>query len=437
MIRSASRLLAGRRAGLCDGMAPRMSHVGIDAFGQHAHRGIGVTVGARGGVALPVVAGLIAASALLLAFTQRNLFIDELASMNDYSAVRAHEAAEAGAAWTTAALNAVHTPLEGCPVRAGASGSLRGSVDLSTPMRPDNRPPWGRMLNHRLELSCGSGASTPGAAEVWRCRCFDASDTRAPDAAAAGTGGGGTSSATSVRVILQPGPRPGTILLRAHGCSATSTECVPAGSSHAPTDSAPRPAPAQRPDADRLAAASIAHAELGETLLVLPAMQIVPDGAVTWVDTSASSSDAEFTRQFGMPPQSYRRMPVVHRLHCAADCLPAIRRALDAGWRLIWIDGDLLIDRPLDLTVASGGALLFVDGKLTLDASIAFQGLIHSRGLRFTPRASDARIRGAMIAEQLETDFMPAGVVHDLPVLEHLQATVGPVVPVPGSWHVP
>jgi hypothetical protein len=130
-------------------------------------------------------------------------------------------------------------------------------------------------------------------------------------------------------------------------------------------------------------------------------------------------------------------MPVVHRLHCAADCLPAIRRALDAGWRLIWIDGDLLIDRPLDLTVASGGALLFVDGKLTLDASIAFQGLIHSRGLRFTPRASDARIRGAMLAEQLETDLMPAGVVHDLPVLEHLQATVGPVVPVPGSWHVP
>jgi hypothetical protein len=162
-----------------------------------------------------------------------------------------------------------------------------------------------------------------------------------------------------------------------------------------------------------------------------------------------------FMATFGAPPAAFRVQPAVVRMPCAVGCALALQTAaVQFPGRVLWIDGDLVIEDDAVVTLGSVAepVILVVGGDIRFGSgsSVTINGMVYSRGARWVAGGSNALVQGAFVAEgqaavgpdegSFSIDGAPA-IVFDTDVVERLKqakarrvADFGSIVRVPGSW---
>lgn len=366
---------------------------------------------AQRGVATLAVAALLAATMLLAAlYVNRQLLTEQRSAVQQMRSAQAFEAAEAGIDWALAQL--ADSRPSGPDCRALASGvSLR---DRLIAWQPDT----GRFTPADLRPACVRNAAG------WSCACPEHGNG-APAADDDGAPHPGFS------VTLLEGPRPGTVRVRAQGCSRFA-----------------------RPCATSAAARSEATAQVEVLAALLPAIARPPVAALT-VRGGVTSSEALdvrvvatmtprelFASIFGMDRATWRDQPAARRLACdAADCGDALRRAIGEGVAhpLIAIDGGLRLDGPLELGTPERPVVLVVDGPVQLRGAVTLHGVLHATRLRWDdtppPGALErAQVRGAVVLDEGYSGSGKPELLRDTAVLDRLRRQQGSFVRAGGGW---
>jgi hypothetical protein len=189
-----------------------------------------------------------------------------------------------------------------------------------------------------------------------------------------------------------------------------------------------------------------------------PALKIDHDSALSDVDLAGGLTGGEmmFLAAFGMPPAAFRAQPAVVRTTCIGACAGPLQTiAAQYPGRVIWIDGDFVIDDGAALTLGSVASpvVVIVSGNMTfgVGSNVTINGLVYSRGSRWDATGSNVLVNGAFVAEGVESldptvdgSFTVTGapaVVVDADVLDRLKKAqerhvmdFGSIVRVPGSW---
>jgi hypothetical protein len=379
------------------------------------------------------------------------------------------EAAEAGVAWTLAALN--HAP--------GAADSVRQrlldwTLDGQGSVQP--RP-------SAAARACTQDAAAPAG---WTCRWADSP----PEPDLADGSGGHARSPPAWVMRLVPGPlaesvgaRRNTLGLQVSGCSQTGVDCGAAPDALLDPD---QPPDARRhlrltlallgdlvtPPAAALSAGGAVHLGPGSQVVMgEPGAAAVAIEAGGRVDLALDSrvvsapgrpaGDAVLAEQaalidpaprwwhhFRASPELMRRLPSLHHLGCAATACGSgeLAEAVSAGTRAVWVDGALQIDggtwgsaeRPL---------LLVVDGPVRLSGPVRFDGWLLAESLVWqvdattgTPAGPDRGLWQGAISTWGDARLSgPLDLVHRPGTVARLRGTVGTWTALPGSWrdHAP
>jgi hypothetical protein len=148
----------------------------------------------------------------------------------------------------------------------------------------------------------------------------------------------------------------------------------------------------------------------------------------------ALSLDRFFARTFGMGMAAWAAQPAAHRVDCASDCARRVDAAIDAGQRLLVIEGDATIAGPAAFGSADDPVVIVATGALRLSADIGLHGVVHAALLEWNDTTPGrAFVRGAVVAG----GYRGNGAVdlhRDAAVLARLAAGTGSFVRVNGSW---
>jgi hypothetical protein len=426
----------------------------------------------RGVATLVVVSVLFFVLALVAGYTNRSLLFEQRTSANQYRALQASEAAEAGVAWTLSMLNA-------------------GRIDDDCQPTADTTQPTFR--DRYLDITPATGVAVPtgflsgdGGNRVWPTCVFDGADwdCRCPPAPPPATspapvplppptvgappapGGAGIFPAFRIRLVNNGGTTPGTVRLEVNGCTRLSDECLdfPAegiagegrathrvllalrGGLAAPPiaaitvqgalDAGGAALGAFNEDADTGGVTVLAGGAVTGTALRLGSVPGSPlDGVIASDAALAALPDAErlFGSTFALPSASYRVQPGVVVIDCtgapcSADRIRGVAQRHPG--HVIWADGDVGLEA--DVGDPDQPVLLVVTGDTSLDTGATLHGLIYGReGGNWS---GGGTIRGATISEGDYAGTASYTVVYDPEVLRRLRWRTGSFVPVPGGW---
>ncbi len=159
----------------------------------------------------------------------------------------------------------------------------------------------------------------------------------------------------------------------------------------------------------------------------LPADVVLPSGDVWGV----------FTSVFNMWPRVYPQQPAAFKLDCGvAGCsADTVRTAalLNPG-RVLWLQGDLVLDSAGAIGSPSDPVLLVVTGNFSATgASSRIYGLVYVQSGDWV-NAGSAEVHGAVIAEGNLTGTGSPVLVYDAAILKRLRLATGSFVRVPGGW---
>lgn len=423
----------------------------------------------RGVATLVIVMLLLLTVGLAVAYTSRSLLFDQRSSVNFLSATQAHAAAEAGIDWAIAMLNGGR--IDGQCEAAGAA-----PADPSFRQRYlDIAPADGRIT---VRVASGGAPLTPGcvfdggaATPAWRCEC-----PAAAVSALQPPPGIGIAPAFRVRFVRDL-HRPTLVWLEANGCTRLDPACLGfpsqavAGAARAtvrvllaPRSALPTPpaaaltaggavdlggAPATLVNRSTAAAPWTLHAggpvATAGLLLRGPAGTPADDTYVAndpglqrpaLPPVLPTAADRLFASFFGLTPAQYREQPAVVRLGCRpVACDGAVLRSAVARnpGRMVWADGDLVIDGAGDVASPTEPLLLVVDGHFGFASGATLHGLVHVRGATWAAVAGGS-VNGALVAEgDVQGSGLPVVVRND-EVLARLRLVQGTFVRVPGSW---
>lgn len=412
----------------------------------------------RGVAALFVTVMLCFAMILAVAAAQRNVVVEEQRSANELRAASAFEAAEAGLEWAIARIND--------PGRIGTD-CLPSAEPAASSFRQ-------RMV--RIDLPAGdlvartwddAGTPTPVQAACvrggagWVCSC--PAGGRATLPALAGTG-----LAPAFVVELAASSRADIVRVVATGCTRTGAGAVCAASNDTPAEatarleaawallpalrSVPVAALTVRGDVDvgaaslgvaNVDAASGALAVQAGGRIAATALRIgAPPGASLGASLASDDSalhaltgDRFFARTFGMGVAAWMTQPAARRVHCQNDCTGAVGAAIDAGTRLLAIDGDATFTGPATFGSADDPVVIVLAGTLRISGDVAIHGIVHAASLEWNDATpGQAFVRGAAI---VGGDYRGNGAVdlrRDAAVLARLAAGNGSFVRLNGSW---
>lgn len=374
----------------------------------------------RGAAALPITLMLAFAVLLAVAFANRSVVLQVRSSVHQVHTAQAHEAAQAGLAWTLAQLNLV-TPIgEDCRASHAASAiAWHDQARLGA-----------------LQASCvaeGTG---------WACHCPRTGEARSIRSAAS----------PAFHVQLAPDPvRPDRwhASVTGQGADAGRAIQLQLDIGRLPgLDTVPAAALTVRSHAAFTGDIAITHtnaASGGVTLHTGGAMQGVAPRVTSTPGTppraSIVSDDvalASLTPQglhasvFRMGTTAWREQPGVATVDCHSACDTALATAA-RHHSLIALDGGLRLDTLITLGSPQRPVLLVVDGPVELHAAATLHGLLYLREAHWTDNAG-ASVHGAVIAEN---DLQAEGashIHHDVAVLQALQRRGGTHAPVAGSW---
>jgi type IV pilus assembly PilX-like protein len=412
----------------------------------------------RGIASLVVTLLLCLTMVLAIAFAHRDIAAEERRSANDYRSAQAFEAAEAGLEWALARVDD--------PTR------------LDADCRPSADPAALSWRERMLKITAPSGVVVPNVwsdagvatplqsacirdASGWHCSCPSRGAAALPAVE-------GPATAPAFTVRLDAGPRPGLVRVVASGCTRldAASACIADGevdqvasARHSAVwawvpavRSVPAAALTVRGDVvagaallavsnvDRATGGLALHA--GGRIDALSLRVVAPDGSS--LGASVVGGDAElaalaagrfFARHFGMDEDAWSRQAAVTRIACTTDCAALIAAAVAAGRRLIHIDGDLVLEGPLQLGTDTEPVALVASGAIRLSGAVVIRGALHGASLDWNDApAGSGAVRGAtVVAGDYRGDGAP-DFVHDEHLLALLKTREGGFVRINGSW---
>lgn len=414
------------------------------AFACASTRGVGRRAGQRGVSSLIVVVVLLAAMAMAIAYTQRNLVMEQKTSANQMRSTIAAEAAEAGLEWAAAMLNKGEKINSACTTSAVA-GDVRFkaryiSVDTSTGVLTP--------LAGTVHAACVWSGS------AWGCSCPAAGT--APSLTVSGSG-----SQPGFALVFSGSSAAGTVRVTSYGCTTaiTGTTCSGDGAAVASVLLGGVSGLATPPAAPLTARGyvSIGNAALGvingdpssNGITINAGMTIDADKArITTVPgtpphaslvgndpTLRDTTEAQmFATFFGMTKEAYKNMPSVKRVTC--PCTETTITAQYAnGVRQFWLDGDLVMNANLTIGSADDPVLLVVDGNITMRGDLRVFGVMYSTAITWdNTGGGSALLQGAVISEGNYTGNGTPDYYYDPRVLSKLRYDQASFVRVPGSW---
>ena len=395
--------------------------------------------------------------ALVAAYTNRSMLFEQRTSANQYRALQAAEAAEAGVEWALSMLNTGR------------------SDDNCQPTAHATEPPF---RDRYLAIAPDTGAVRPtgtlgadGGSDRWPTCVFDGTgwDCRCPTDGV-GTppapAGGGVFPAFRIRFVDIGGAPPGAVRLEVNGCTRLADECldfpvtgvggegrathrVPValrGGLAAPPvaavtvrgtlDAGGAALGAFNGDADAGGIAILAGGAVdGPALRVGSAPGTPLSGANVADDTGlAGLPDGErfFTSSFALPSASYRAQPGAVVLDCATvPCSGDRVRGVAERHpgHVLWADGDVDLGAGAEIGTPTAPVLLVVTGDIALDTTL--HGLLYGRAGAWSGAGT---VRGALMVEGDYAGTAAYDVVYDPGVLQRLRWRTGSFVRVPGSW---
>lgn len=374
----------------------------------------------RGAAALPITLMLAFAVLLAVAFANRSVLLQVRSSVHQLHAAQAHEAAQAGLAWTLAQLNRTTPVGEDCQ-----------------PTPASEATPW-----HDQARRGPMQASCVAEAEGWACHCPSSGEPRPVQHA--------TSPAFHIRLSADP----------AHADRWALTATGRSSEGHRPVEL--HLTLGRLPALDTLPAAALAvrgnasfsgDFTLTHTLAASGGVTLHAGGSVQGAGLRVVSSPGTPAREsilsdhaalaslsaqglhasvFRMDRTRWREQPGVARVSCTSACDAGL---VDAARHhtLIALDGGLRLDTALTLGSPQRPVLLVVDGPVELNAAATIHGLVYMRHTQWTDTAGTT-LRGAVVAEHDLQAHGPTTIHHDAAVLQTLQQRGGTYAPVAGSW---
>jgi hypothetical protein len=159
------------------------------------------------------------------------------------------------------------------------------------------------------------------------------------------------------------------------------------------------------------------------------------------VSSLVTPSDDQFFRLFfGMGISDYVLQPAMRRLECEADCTDALKQMVDSGIQMVWHEGDLSLDANVAIGTLERPVLLVVRGALTIAGPIRLTGIVVSTdNLIWTNASADpSLVQGALlVAGNVQAD-QGATALFDGTVINALKVQAGSFIPLPGGslWEV-
>lgn len=407
----------------------------------------------RGAATLVAVMLLGLIVAMVAAYGQRSQVFEQRIAVNQVRAAQAGEAAEAGLHWALARLNGGPVDAQCRTVSAAGAAGFRERqlvLDGDTGAIVPRQPP-------------GAEPPSPGCVfdgTGWSCHCPDDGPAmlREPD---------GVGPFPAFRVRFVAGPQAGQVRVESVGCTGPDAGClapdgqagVHAARARVSALLALRPALAARPAAALTVRGDVTPAS-GTTLTAVATDGSGPavhaggrvDGTAVRAQTRAGTparhavasddpwlagltTEGLFVQLFGVAPPAWRGHAAVRELACSPACSArALRDAATAHPDgLLRVQGDVVLDEPLDLGSATQPLVLVVDGRLRFDAPARLHGLVHVAAPQWEP-GGPGEVRGAVVAEGSVTGTASLTIAHDTAVLRRLQHRHGTFALVPGSW---
>ncbi|NUZ07226.1 pilus assembly PilX N-terminal domain-containing protein [Schlegelella sp. ID0723] len=383
-----------------------------------------------------------------VAYSHRELIVEQRTAANQVRSTQAFEAAEAGLEWVIARINDNRRIGDDCEPLGGGAASLRDRWLRFEPASRRHLPiTWHDGAGEvPTEAACVRGA------DGWICHCPAGAFALAPPAAAA---------AAAFRVHVMPGDRPGAVRVVSSGCVGVANACRGAADELGATarlEVALGLLPALRslPVAALTARGDIAsgagfaaknadpssgvalhagaridapHVELaGPAGSALATTAIAGDAAV-----AAQPPERLFAALFGAEPARWSTQPNVVEVECALDCAGALSRALSGGGEnaILHVSGDASLVGPVTLGSPRAPVLIVASGTLALSGAVSVQGVVYAGALAWT--GSGGAIHGAAISESDYTGSGSPSFVYDPLVLERLRGA-GTFARVSGSW---
>jgi len=152
--------------------------------------------------------------------------------------------------------------------------------------------------------------------------------------------------------------------------------------------------------------------------------------------TLAPLSDDEcFRRFFGLRLLDYVAQPAMRRLQCPNDCAKQLELLSKGGAHLIWHDGDLTLSGDVTIGNAAAPVVLIVKGNLLISGALQFHGLIFSAGNLVWSNASmnPSVVHGAVLVAGTVQGESGTSAVFSGAVLDILKLQGGSFVPLPGG----
>jgi hypothetical protein len=413
--------------------------------------------GQRGVAALFVTVMLCFAMVLAVAVAHRNVVVEEQRSANELRAASAFEAAEAGLDWALARINDPSRIGADClPSTDAAAVSFRDRlIRIDVPSGELAARTWmdgGTPVP--LQAACVRGANG------WTCRCPADGRPELPASV-------GSAMAPAFIVELAASTRPDVVRVLATGCTRSAAGATCAASIDAAGEATTRleaawamlPALRAAPVAaltvqgnvdigaaslgvhniDAASGALAVHAggRIGATALRIGAPPGASLGASLADDDDvlrALSGDRFFARTFGMGHTAWAAQPAARRVDCATDCAGRLGAAIDAGRRLLVIEGDATITGPAAFGSADDPIVLVVTGALRVSGDVELHGVVHAASLEWSDTTPGrAFVRGAVVTGAYRGDGA-VDLHRDAAVLVRLAVGSGSFVRINGSW---
>lgn len=423
----------------------------------------------RGAASLVVVMILLFVVAMVAAYTSRNLIFEQRTGANQYRSTRALEAAEAGAEWVLAMLNAGKLT-DACTASGVTTDLSFRERYLVTDPDTGNIVPRKRSDGTDLYPTCVYDGSN------WSCSC------PADGAPAVAIPPGGDvypafrvrlrrmcSSATADDSACVTPFQPGVIRVDINGCTVLNETCLSfpgsglanEGRATVHFDAALRSGVNATPIAALTArgAVTMGAADLGLTNADAKSsgITVLSGGAVTGAALRLQSkpgspsdyskvegdptilglsNDRFFAGTFGVWRDTFQQQPGAVVLDCAVSCSATTLRQkiqLNPG-RVFWVIGDLDFDTSGDVGSAAQPVVINVTGNVTFGTAVNVYGLVYSQAANWAINGGGGSINGAAIAEGTVSGTGTTDIIYRSDVLTRIRTTTGSFVKVPGSW---
>lgn len=430
----------------------------------------------RGVASLIVVLVLFLVVSLVAAYTNRNLIFEQRTGANQYRSNQAMEAAQAGLEWAQAMLNHGRITASCNTSTVSTDTTFRErylSIATDGLITPRSIASPLASLADQLTPSCvynGSG---------WDCDC---PSNTAPTLTPASSG-----SLPAFRVRFLPGGKQtgnsfppaaqGLVRVEVVGCTRLDNACLSFAGQGAAIEGraiatellaltgglpSPPAAPLTAGGAVALTGGAATVLVNGDSVVGGATVQAVGAVSTTGLQLVSlpgtpglasvlendvalpTTADRMFAGFFNMWPATYRRQPATVVLNATTDpanctasgCNAAAVRAalLFNPGRVVWIDGELVVDSTGNVGSAAAPAMIVATGNLRFTSAATIYGLVYVRNADWASAGTGGVVQGGVIAEGSVHHGGSPSLVYDAAVLKQLRLATGSFVKVSGGW---